>query len=219
VLKAVTRDDVSIGALPYMHAKVIDIGGASVLAQRVTYVGEAGWEMYVRPEWAVQVWDRLMGAGQALGIKPCGYKALDSLRLEKGYKYYSADVTMLENPYEAGLGFCVRLNKGEFVGREALLQAKREAVKQRLCTLIVGDSGYLTIYGGEAVLSDGRVLGRLRSGGYGYTVKRNIGLAYLPISLAKIGAKLSVDVFGEMVPAEVAADILYDPEGARLRSD
>jgi len=219
VLKAVTRDDVSVAALPYMRAKVIDVGGASVLAQRVTYVGEAGWEMYVRPEWAVQVWDRLMAAGQAHGIAPCGYKALDSLRLEKGYKYYSADVTMLENPYEAVLGFCVRLNKGDFAGRESLLRAKQEGIKQRLCTLTIGDSSYLTVYGGEAVLSGGQVLGRIRSGGYGYTVKRNIGLAYLPISLAKIGTKLAVDVFGEMVPAEVVADTLYDPEGARLRSD
>jgi 4-methylaminobutanoate oxidase (formaldehyde-forming) len=219
VLKAVTRDDVSIASLPYMRAKVIDIGGASVLAQRVTYVGEAGWEMYMRPEWAVQVWDRLMIAGKAHGIMPVGYKALDSLRLEKGYKYYSADVTMLENPYEAGLGFCVRLNKGDFVGCEALVRAKQEGIKQKLCMITIGDSDYLTLYGGEAVLAQGKVLGRVRSGGYGFTVSKNIGLAYLPVSLAKIGTPLAVDVFGEMIPARVAADILYDPEGNRLRSD
>jgi 4-methylaminobutanoate oxidase (formaldehyde-forming) len=218
VLQAVTADDVSNEALPYMRAKEIGIRGARVLAQRVTYVGELGWELYVDPAWAVQVWDALMAAGKPFGIGPGGYKVLDSLRLEKGYRYFSTDVTVLEDPYEAGLGFCVRLGKGDFIGREALRRAKERGPSQKLSTITIGDEGYLTIYGGEAVHHDGEVLGRLRSAGYGYTVRKNIGYVYLPPELAKPGTRVQVDVFGEMVPAEVTADVLYDPNGERLRS-
>jgi 4-methylaminobutanoate oxidase (formaldehyde-forming) len=218
VLRSVTDDDVSNEGLPYMRAGEIGIRGARVLAQRVTYVGELGWELYVDPEWAVQVWDALMAAGRSFEISPGGYKALESLRLEKGYRYYSTDVTVLENPYEAGLGFCVRLGKGEFIGRDALQRARERGQAQKLSTITIGGEDYLTIYGGEAVHHNGKVLGRLRSAGYGYTVRRNIGYVYLPPDLAKPGTPLQVDVFGEMVPAEVAADVLYDPSGERLRS-
>jgi 4-methylaminobutanoate oxidase (formaldehyde-forming) len=218
VLQAVTADDVSNEALPYMQAKEIKIRGAKVLAQRVTYVGELGWELYLDPAWAVQVWDALMAAGKPHGIAPGGYRVLDSLRLEKGYRYYSTDVTVLENPYEAGLGFCVRLGKGEFVGRTALQRAREQGPSQSLCTIVIGGDEYRTIYGGEAVHHDGRALGRLRSAGYGYTVRKNIGYVYLPSELAEEGTPLRVDVFGEMVPATVAANVLCDPSGARLRS-
>lgn len=218
VLQAVTADDISKEALPYMRAKEIAIRGARVLAQRLTYVGELGWELYVDPAWAVQVWDALMAAGKPHGIRPGGYRVLDSLRLEKGYRYFSTDVTVLENPYEAGLGFCVRLGKGDFIGRQALQQVREQGLRQKLCTLTIGGEEYRTIYGGEAVHHDGRVLGRLRSAGYGYTVRKNIGYAYLPVEMAKEGTALRVDVFGEMVPAEVAADALYDPNGEQLRS-
>jgi 4-methylaminobutanoate oxidase (formaldehyde-forming) len=217
VLQAVTQDEVSNAALPYMTAKSLDINGAQVLAQRVTYVGELGWELYIEPRWAVPVWDALMAAGQPHGIAVGGYKVLDSLRLEKGYRYFSADVTPLENPYEADLGFCVRLDKGDFIGREALLKVKAAGLTQKLCTLTIGGADYLTIYGGEAVHAGGRVLGRLRSGGYGYTVSKNIGYVYLPMTLATPGTQVEVEVFGQRILAEVAPDVLYDPKGARLR--
>jgi glycine cleavage system aminomethyltransferase T/glycine/D-amino acid oxidase-like deaminating enzyme len=217
VLEAVTPDNVSNAAFPYMTAKAIGLRGAPVLAQRVTYVGELGWELYMDPAWATHVWDALMAAGHAHGIRPGGYRALDSLRLEKGYKYYSTDVTMLENPYEAGLGFCVRLKKGAFIGRQALAEAKAAGLRQKLCIVTVGGPDYLTLYGGEAVHHDGEALSRLRSAGYGYTVRKNIGLVYLPVDMAQPGVRLHVDVFGEMIPAEVRQDVLYDPEGARLR--
>ena len=168
VLQAVTAVDVSNAAFPYMTAKAIDLRGAPVLAQRVTYVGELGWELYMDPVWATHVWDALMAAGRAHGIRTGGYKVLDSLRLEKGYKYYSADVTMLENPYEAGLGFCVRLKKGDFVGRAALIKAKEQGISHKLATLIIGGSDYLTVYGGGGVLPKGQGFGRVRGGGVGY---------------------------------------------------
>ena len=126
-----------------------------MLAQRITYVGELGFELYVAPEWAVQVWDRLLASGEPYGIEPGGYRALESLRLEKGYRYFGTDLTAGDTPYEAGLGFCVALEKGEFNGRRALAQAG-ERPARRLRTLLVGGDEYVPVYGGEAVRAAGR---------------------------------------------------------------
>jgi glycine cleavage system aminomethyltransferase T len=217
ILESVTPDDVSNAAFPYLHARSIRVAAADVWAQRVTYVGELGWELYVPARDAGGVWDALLEAGRPHGLRPTGYKALDSLRLEKGYRYWSADITPAENPYEAGLGFCVRMGKGDFIGREALSRVEAQGVTRQLATVTIDPAS--TIYGGEAVWKDGQVLGRLRSGGYGYTVGRNIGLVYLPVDLAQaVGTPLEIEVFGERVPAEVAPDVLYDPQGARIRA-
>lgn len=217
ILQAVTPDDVGHAAFPYMTARTIRIGGARVWAQRVTYVGELGWELYVAPAEAGAVWDALWEAGRPEGLGAVGYRALESLRLEKGYRYWSADITPAEHPYEAGLGFCVKLDKGEFIGREALLRVRAAGLTRRLATITIDPAP--TIYGGEAVWREGRLLGRLRSGGYGYTVGRNIGLVYLPVDLAgAAGTPLEVEVFGDRVRAEVAPDVLYDAAGARIRA-
>ena len=217
VLQAATTDDVSNAAFPYMTARRLRLAGHEVLAQRVTYVGELGWELYTRPEQAGAAWAALQCAGEAHGLQPAGYKALDSLRMEKGYRYWSSDITPAENPYEAGLGFCVRLDKGNFIGREALQAIKASRTPRKLATLTL--DGQATLYGGEPVCApDGEVIGRLRSGGYGYTVGKAIGLAYLPRELAATGTPLAVEVFGQRLPALVAADVLYDPRGERVRA-
>jgi 4-methylaminobutanoate oxidase (formaldehyde-forming) len=219
VLEQVTASDVSRAAFPYMTGRLIPVGGVEVWAQRVTYVGELGWELYVPVADAGQVWDALVAAGRGVGMRPAGYKAIDSLRLEKAYRYWSADITPAENPYEAGLGFCVRLDKGEFVGREALLRIRAEGVRRKLCTVTLapGVPEDLTLYGGEPVYAAGQLVGRLRSGGYGYTVGRHIGLVYLDLPLAARGTPLEVEVFDRRWPGEVAPDVLYDPGGARIR--
>lgn len=202
VMEKVTDDDMSEEAFPFMTARTIRIGGATVLAQRVTYVGELGWELYLDPGWAGQVWDRLMRAGRTFGIRPGGYRVLDSLRMEKGYRYYGTDLTLLDNPLEAGLGFCVRFDKPSFNGRDALVAARDAGITRRLRTLLVGGAGYVPIYGGEAVYRDNAVIGRLRSCVYGFTVRRNVAYSYLPIELGP-GATVEVEVFGERVPASV----------------
>jgi 4-methylaminobutanoate oxidase (formaldehyde-forming) len=217
VLAAFSDDDLSDDALPFRFARQIDVAGAPVLAQRITYVGELGYELYVPPRWAVQVWDRLMAAGREYGITPGGYRALESLRLEKGYRYFGTDLTSSDTPYESGLGFCVALDKGEFIGRAALSEPGAREPARRLRTLTVGDEQYVTAYSGEAVRLEGRVVGRVRSFGYGYTVRRNIALATLPAELEE-GAELTVDVLGDSVPARIERDVLYDPEGERLRA-
>ena len=211
VLESTTRDDISEEGFPFMTARTIQIDGFDVFAQRVTYVGELGWEFYLDPSVAVQIWDRLMAAGQHVGIRPGGYRALDSLRMEKGYRYYGTDLTLLDNPLEAGLGFCVRFDKGDFNGREALLAAKAAGIKRRLRTLLVGEREYVAIYGGEAVYAGGSIVGRLRSCAYGFTVGRNVAYSYLPVELGP-GARVDVNVFGHRVPAEVSRDAVLGRE-------
>jgi glycine cleavage system T protein len=220
ILQSVTTSDVSNAAFPYMTARRIDVAGVGVAAQRVTYVGELGWELYVDTAHAVRVWDAVRSAGREFDIRPVGYKAVDSLRLEKGYRYWTTDLTPAENPYEAGLGFCVRLQKGDFIGREALLRIEAAGVQRKLCTLTLAaplprDSD---LYGGEAVYAGDRLVGRLRSAGWGYTVGKHIGLLYLPPALTGVGTSLEVDAFGVRYAADVVPDVLYDPAGARLRA-
>jgi glycine cleavage system T protein len=215
VLGAATDDDVSNEAIPYLSARPVSIGGARVLAQRVTYVGELGFEIYVLPGSAVQVWDRLWSAGASFEIAPAGYRALDSLRMEKGYKSFGTDLTARDNPWQAGLGFCVDLDKPNFNGRDALVVARDTGPDRTLRTLVIGDADYLTIYGGEAVHAGGEV-SRLTSAAYGFTVRRNIGYVYLPAE-TEIGASVEVEVFGDMVGAVVVQDALHDPYGARVR--
>jgi len=217
VLRAVTKDDVSNKAFPYMSTQVIEIDGVSVMASRVSYVGELGWELYFATEHAVQMWEALMEAGKPFGIRPAGYKALDSLRLEKGYRYWSGDMTPAETPYEAGLGSCVKLNKGDFIGRGALLKAKGRGLTHKLCPITIDGADHI-LYGGEAVYAEGKTVGRIRSAGYGYTIGKHIGYTYLSLELAKAGTEVQVDILGEYVTAIVADDPLYDPEGAKIRA-
>lgn len=218
VLEKLTADDISNNALPYLHAKTIHINGVAIWAQRVSYVGELGWELYIPYERATLAWDAIMKAGQEFGIEVGGYKVLDSLRLEKGYRYYTADVTQLETPYEGGLGFCVDLNKDHFIGKEALVKQKKDGVKRKLCTLVLDKDEFTQIYGGEAVYHEGKVITRVRSGGYGYTVKKNILYAYLPVETATAGTRLEVDLIEGRFEGEVTAMVLFDPKGERLRA-
>ena len=215
ILGVTTTDDVSNETLPYLTARTVQVGPAAVLAQRVSYVGELGWELWVEPRWAVQVWDRLWEAGRPFGLEPCGYRCLDGLRLERGYRYFGTDLTAGDTPDEAGLSFCVDPSKG-FVGRDALRTAREAGPPaRRLRTFTIGQ-GYVTAYGGEAVHAGAEVLGRLRSAAFGYTVDRMLGTAYLPSRVAP-GDEVTVEVFGELIPAEVAVDVLVDPSGGRVR--
>ncbi len=218
VLQKVTQDDVSNEGFPYLHSRMIDILGAKVWAQRVSYVGELGWELYVPPEWAEPVWDALREAGREFEMEVGGYKVLDSLRLEKGYRYYTADVTPLENPYEGGLGFCVSLDKPDFIGKEALVKAKQSGLARRLCTMVLDDDAFTQIYGGEAVYFEGKVISRVRSGGFGYTLKKNILYAYLPTEIGKSGTRVEIDLIEGRSPAQVTPTVLLDPKGEKLRA-
>ncbi len=219
ILERVTKADVSNGAFPYMTARELTIGYVPVLALRVTYVGELGWEFYCPMEYGQRLWDTLWEAGQSEGLTPAGYKAIDSLRLEKGYRSWGADIGPDYTPYEAGLGFAVRLDKGEFIGREALLR-QREAGRQRqLCCLTLAEPTQVVI-GKEPIRPRGQetVIGWVTSGGYGYTVGKSIAYGYLPPEYAQVGMPLEVEILGERIAAVVEAEPLWDPRGERIRS-
>ena len=214
ILQPLSTADLSNEAFRYMRAREIDVGPVPCLALRVTYVGELGWELYCPMELGLRLWDTIWEAGPDHGLVAGGYKAIDSCRLEKGYRVWGADITPDDNPYEAGLDFAVKLDKGDFVGREALVAA---LPKRRLACLVLADPRAVAL-GSEPVRIEGEAVGRVTSGGYGYTVERSLAYAYLPAGDAEPGRPVEVEIFGEGVAGEVAAEPLYDPSGERIRS-
>jgi glycine cleavage system T protein len=198
---------------PYMSARELSVGSVPVIASRVTYVGELGWELYCPTEYGARLWDTLVAAGEPHGLVPGGYRAIDALRLEKGYRAWGSDLTSETTPYEAGLGFAVKRDKGDFIGRDAL----DPDPAQRLVCLVLDDPRSIAL-GSEPVRTlDGETVGRVTSGGYGYAVSASIAFAYVPVAQAAPGTHVEIDIFGTWVPAEVRADPLYDPEGQRVR--
>lgn len=206
ILAPLTADPLDFG---YMRMRELAVGNVPVRALRVTFVGEAGWELYCPTEYGAGLWNTLWQAGAPHGMVAGGYRAIDSLRLEKGYRVWAADITPDDTPREAGLGFCVRMDK-EFIGSDALPEPER-----RLRCLVLEDPRSVAL-GNEPVRVGDAVVGRVTSGGYGYTVERSIAYAYLPAEL-DIGTEVEVDIFGAWVPAEIAREPLFDPDGERVR--
>ena len=218
ILSSVSDDDLSNEGFPYMRAREVIVGDVPCLALRVTYVGELGWELYPSMEFGLRLWNNLIEAGAPHGLVPGGYRAIDSLRLEKGYRVWGADITPEENPYEAGLGFAVKLDKPvAFLGKEALERVKEEGPRRKLCCLVLADERSVAL-GNEPVRRKDDIVARVTSGGVGYTVGRSIAYSYLPVELSEVGTELEVEVFGVWVPAEVADEPLWDPKGARIRA-
>jgi 4-methylaminobutanoate oxidase (formaldehyde-forming) len=217
ILQRVTKSNVSNEAFPYMTAQNIAVGDVPTLAVRVTYVGELGWEFYCPMEYGQRLWDVLWQAGQSDGIVAAGYRAIDSLRLEKGYRYWGADITPDYTPFEAGMGFAVRLDKGNFNGRDALVKQKAEGIKRKLCCLLLADKTAIAL-GNEPVRRENKIVGWITSGGYGYSVGKSIAYAYLPIEHSAIGTKLDVELFGERIAATVEREPLWDAKGERIKA-
>ena len=221
VLAKVAAEDVSNAAFPFGHARVLTLAGVGVRALRVTYVGELGWELHVPLADTGTVFDALMAAEAAL--KPVGYRALESLRLEKGYRAWASDITPNDTPFEAGLGWAVKM-KGNtpFLGRAALEAATGQPLKRRLMGFTVSDPAAVLV-GRETILRDGVAVGYLTSGGYGYTVGRNIGFGYVRnadgVSDDWLAAgRYELVVADEVFAAELAPKPLFDPEGLRIRA-
>jgi glycine cleavage system aminomethyltransferase T/glycine/D-amino acid oxidase-like deaminating enzyme len=218
ILAAATPDDVSDGGFPYLTVREMTVGSVPVLALRVTYVGELGWELYAPTEYGRALWATLWEAGREHGLVAAGYRAIDALRLEKGYRVWSSDITPDETPYEAGLGFAVALDKTvPAIAHDALAAAKASGPRKRLRCLVLDDPLAVCL-GNEPVRVDREVVGRVTSGGYGFAVERSIAYAYLPPDHAAIGARGEVEVFGDWIGFEVAREPLYDPDNARIRS-
>lgn len=220
VLASATRDDVSDGAFPFAHAREIGIAGQRVRALRITYVGELGWELHVPLDGLAEVYDALMATGH--GLRPAGYRAIESLRLEKGYRAWSSDITPNDTPFEAGLGWAVKMRANvPFLGREALEKAQRDPLRKRLAGFAVEDPGAVLV-GRETILRDGAPVGYLTSGGYGYTVGKALGYGYVRHAagvsddwLAQ--GRYDLVVAGEVMPARLSLEPFHDPAGTRVR--
>jgi 4-methylaminobutanoate oxidase (formaldehyde-forming) len=210
ILAPLTPDPLDFG---YMKMREMAIGDVPVRALRVTFVGELGFEIYCPTEYGAGLWRTLWEGGREHGLIAGGYKAIDSMRLEKGYRVWAADITPEETPTEAGLSFCVK-SEGGFIGAPALAE-QGDAPERRLRCLVLEDPRSVAL-GNEPVRVEGDVLGRVTSGGYGYSVERSIAYAYLPAEI-EVGAKVEVDIFGQWVPGEVTREPLFDPKGERVR--
>ncbi|MEO9874951.1 MAG: FAD-dependent oxidoreductase [Anderseniella sp.] len=223
VLSAVTDHNVSNQAFPFGHVREIEVAGLPVRALRVTYVGELGWELHVPIAATGEVFDALMAAGAPFGVHPVGYRALESLRLEKGYRAWSSDITPNDTPFEAGLGWAVKLRSGvDFMGRAACERVANQRLVKKLACFTVDDAD-VVLLGRETILRDGEFAGYLSSGGFGHTVGKPVGLGYVRNQdgvdddwLLKGSYELVVAT--ERVPAKLHLDPLYDPVAARVKS-
>lgn len=215
VLAAASENDVSNEAIPFATMREIVVGAAPVRAARIGYVGELGYELHVPTEFAAHVYDALRAAGNVHGIANVGYRAIESLRMEKGYVYWSGDITPDYTPMEAGLGFRVHFrSKGDFIGRSVLEAQKENGVDRKLCTFITSE--HLPLTGGETILLGDRVVSSATSVGYGYTVERTIIRGYLDKAHWN-NSVFSLEVFGERHPVTRAESPLYDPENRALK--
>ena len=216
VLAPLTPQSLSNEDFPYMSLREMTVGDVPVRALRVTYVGELGWELYCPTEYGLTLWRTLWEAGEPHGIVAGGYRAIDSLRVEKGYRVWGADITPDETPYQGGVGFCVKLDKpGGFIGRDALAEAGE--ADPVLCCLTLEDPRSVVL-GNEPVRCAGEVAGRVTSGGYGYSVERSIAYAYLPAEQSSPGTGVAVEIFDRWVEGEVAEEPLLDPRGERIKA-
>ena len=213
VLEKVSADDLSNAAFPYMACRGIDIGHARALAIRLTYVGELGWELHLPQEAAAHVYAALLAAGEEFDITNVGYRAIDCLRMEKRYLYWGADITPDYTPYEAGLEFCVALDKGSFMGSDALARIRQEGVTQRLCTFLIEPP--VSVLGGELISREGRALGITTSGNFGHTLGKSIAFGYLPIDDAEHDT-YQIECFGESVDAVRSPGVPLDPERRKI---
>lgn len=216
VLQTVSENDVSNSVFPFAKMRTITIGAAPVRAIRIGYVGELGWELHVPTEFAQHVYDLLWQAGDPFGIRDIGYRAIDTLRMEKAYLYWSADITPDYTPVEAGLAGRVHLkSKGAFLGRSVLEQQKMGSTEQQLCCFV--SDAELPLFGGETILADGDVVSLACSVGYGTTVEQTIILGYLPTKLLE-RVDFMLEAMGELHMIRKVKAPLYDPDNERLKA-
>jgi glycine cleavage system aminomethyltransferase T len=216
ILETATADDVSNAGLPYMTGRSIEVGEVPVFAQRISYVGELGWELYGPFDMGARLWDVLWEAGREHGLVAAGLGAFDSLRLEKGYRLWGQDIGTEYDPVSAGLGFAVRWDK-DFQGKQALERIRDEGPAKRLAAMTFDDPRSVVL-GKEPIWHDGAVVSYVTSANYGFSIGRGIVYGYLPATIAAEGTPVEVEYFGNRYAATVAADPLFDPKGERLRA-
>jgi 4-methylaminobutanoate oxidase (formaldehyde-forming) len=226
LLQAVTPDDLSNAGFAFATAREIAIGCAPVRAHRISYVGELGWELYVGADMARHVFDVVAEAGAGVGLRLCGMHVLDTCRLEKAFRHFGHDISDEDHVEEAGLGFAVKADKpagrlGDFIGRAAVLAKRQAGLTRRLLQFRLSDPQPL-LYHNEPVWRDGRLAGRLTSGGYGHHLGAAVGLGYVTCEAGESGADVvgsgyEIEVAGVRVAAEAGLRPMYDPKGERVR--
>jgi 4-methylaminobutanoate oxidase (formaldehyde-forming) len=223
VLQQLTRDEVSDAGFAFGQARRLSVAGAPVLALRVTYVGELGWELHLPMEYAATVYEALMDAGAACGIANAGYRAIETLRLEKGYRAWGADIGPDHTPFEAGLGWAVKLRSTiAFSGREALLAQQAQPLRKSMCSFSVADPA-VVLLGRETIYRDGERVGWLSSGGYGHTLQCGIGMGYVRNTAGVdrdylLSGTYALEVATQRIPCRIHLAPLYDPRMARVRA-
>jgi glycine cleavage system aminomethyltransferase T/glycine/D-amino acid oxidase-like deaminating enzyme len=217
LVQSLSEDNLSGEAFGFFKARRIHVREVPVTALRLSYVGELGWELYTTADLGLRLWDLLWEAGHPLGVIAGGRGAFNGLRLEKGYRMWGADMTTEHNPYEAGLGFTVKLDKGDFIGREALLSRKDEGPRLKLTCFLLEDPG-VVVMGNEPVWSGDRAVGYVTSAAYGYSVGKSIAYAWIPPDLSGEGERVEIQYFGERHGATGAEEPLFDPAMKRMRS-
>ena len=215
LVQSVSENDLSDQAFPYLTARRIYVHHVPVLALRISYVGELGWELYAPTEYGLHLWDTLWEAGRPLGVAAAGGGAFESLRLEKGYRLWGADVHTEYNPLEAGLGFAVRMDKENFLGRAALQRVAAQGVTRKWCCLRLEDPDTVLV-GAEPVRFGANRVGYVTSADYGYTVQESLAFSYLPTEVSQPGTRLEIDYFEEPQGATVVSFPRYDPGNRRL---
>jgi len=223
ILQAVTRDDVSNTAFKFGTAKRIGIAGCPVLALRVTYVGELGWELHLPAEYAISVYNALMEKGKAQGLVNAGYRAIETLRLEKGYRAWGADIGPDHTPLEAGLGWAVKLKKNiDFKGRAAI-EAQRDAPREKMLAFFTVDDSDVILLGRETIYRNGERVGWLSSAGFGHTIEKPIGYGYVRNQGGVdadylISGSYELEVASERVPCAIHLEPLYDPRMEKVKA-
>jgi len=223
LLQSLSPDDLSNTGFRFATSREIELGYAIVRASRITYVGELGWELYVPTDFMAHVYDTIVAAGGGFGLKHAGYHALNALRMEKAYRHWGHDITDEDTPFEAGLGFAVKLDKpGGFIGREALLRQKQAGVRQRLVQFLL-KSPEPMLYHNEPIWRGDRIAGYIRSGMYAHTLGAACGLGYVTAAdggpVGAIGADdYEIEIAGVRWPATASLRPLYDPINERIRS-
>ncbi len=216
LVQPLSHDDFSHKGFGFFKARQANVAGVPVTAMRVSYVGELGWEIYADADVGLRLWDALWEAGQDLGVAAGGRSAFNSLRLEKGYRAWGTDMTAEHNPYEAGVGFAVRMDKGDFLGRTALTELSDAPPERKLVPLLLDHREHV-VMGKEPVYVGDSVAGYVTSAAYGYTLDRSIAYAWLPAEAAVPGTAVAIEYFAERLPATVAQEPLFDPDMARIR--
>ena len=220
LLQKVSPADFSNEVNPFGTAQEIELGMGMARVHRVTYVGELGWEVYVSSDMAGHAFETLHAAGQDMGLKMCGMHMMDTLRMEKGYRHFGHDITSEDHVMEAGLGFAVKKDKPNFMGREAVMRKAETGLENRLVQFKLTDPEPL-LYHNEPIIRDGEIVGYLSSGGYGHHVGAAVGMGYVPCKGESIADMLAsnyeIDVMGTRVKAEASTKPIYDPKSERVK--